>query len=81
MEITKQINQKIESDPAFAAALKAAKTAQEALKVIRDAGFQLTEEAFAEMKEANGAALSDEALDKVSGGWWIFWQMTSAEEE
>ncbi len=73
MEIKEQIQQKINNDPAFAAALKAAKNAEEALSKLREAGFNLTEEELKGMKQAGCAALSDEELDKVAGGWWIFW--------
>lgn len=73
MEIKEQIRQKFDTDPAFGAALKAASNAEEARKVLREAGFNLTEEALKEMNKASGVALSDEDLDKVAGGWWIFW--------
>ena len=73
MEIKEQIQQKINNDPAFAAALKEAKNEEEVLSKLREAGFNLTEEDLKEMKKADGAALSDEELDKVAGGWWIFW--------
>ena len=73
MEIKEQIKQKIDTDPAFAAALKAARNAEEVRKVLREAGFNLTEEELKEMNNASGAALPDEELDKVAGGWWIFW--------
>ena len=73
MEIKEQIQQKINNDPAFAAALKEAKNEEEVLSKLRKAGFNLTEEDLKKMKKADGAALSDEELDKVAGGWWIFW--------
>lgn len=73
MEIKEQIKQKFDTDAAFAAALKAAKNVEEALKTLREAGFSLTEEELMGMKKADGIALSDEELDKVAGGWWIFW--------
>lgn len=73
MEIKEQIKQKFDTDAAFAAALKAAKNVEEALKTIREAGFSLTEEELMGMKKDDGIALSDEELDKVAGGWWIFW--------
>ena len=73
MEIKEQIKQKFDTDAAFAAAVKAAKDAQEALKVLREAGFSLTEEELKGMKKAGAVALADEELDQVAGGWWIFW--------
>lgn len=73
MEIKEQIKQKFDTDAAFAAALKAAKNAEEVLSKLREAGFNLTEEDLKAMKKADGAALPDEDLDKVAGGWWIFW--------
>lgn len=73
MEIKEQIQQKINNDPAFAAALKEARNAEEAMKALQAAGFQLTEEELKGMSKADCAALSDEELDKVAGGWWIFW--------
>ena len=73
MEIKEQIKQKFDTDAAFAVALKAAKNAEEVLSKLREAGFNLTEEDLKAMKKADGAALSDEDLDKVAGGWWIFW--------
>ena len=68
-EIIKQINQKMESDPAFAAALKAVKNVQEELKVLQEAGFQLTQEDVKRMHEAGCAELSDDELDNVAGGF------------
>ena len=68
-EIIKQINQKMESDPAFAAALKAVKNAQEELKVLQEAGFQLTGEDVKRMHEVGCTELSDDELDNVAGGW------------
>lgn len=77
MEIKEQIQQKINNDPAFSAALKEARNAEEALKALLAAGFNLTGEDLKGMKKADGAALSDDDLDKVAGGvtdrWWIFW--------
>lgn len=73
MEIKEQIQQKINNDPAFAAALKEAKNEEEVLSKLRKAGFNLTEEDLKKMKKADCAALPDEELDKVAGGWWIFW--------
>lgn len=73
MEIKEQIKQKFDTDAAFAAALKAAKNTEEVLNKLREAGFNLTEEDLKAMKKADGAALPDEDLDKVAGGWWIFW--------
>ena len=73
MEIKEQIQQKINNDPAFAAALKEAKNEEEVLSKLRKAGFNLTEEDLKKMKKADGEALPDEDLDKVAGGWWIFW--------
>ena len=73
MEIKEQIKQKFDTDAAFAAALKEAKNEEEVLSKLRKAGFNLTEEDLKKMKKADGAALSDEDLDKVAGGWWIFW--------
>ena len=73
MEIKEQIQQKINNDPAFSAALKEAKNEEEVLSKLREAGFNLTEEELKEMNNASGAALPDEDLDKVAGGWWIFW--------
>ena len=68
-EIIKQINQKMESDPAFAAALMAVKNAQEELRVLQEAGFQLTGEDVKRMHEVGCTELSDDELDNVAGGW------------
>ena len=68
-EMIKQINQKMESDPAFAAALMAVKNVQEELKVLQEAGFQLTGEDVKRMHEAGCAELSDDELDNVAGGF------------
>ena len=67
-EMIKQINQKMESAPAFAAALKAVKNVQEELKVLQEAGFQLTGEDVKRMHEVGCAELSDDELDNVAGG-------------
>ena len=78
-EIIKQINQKMESDPAFAAALMAVKNVQEELKVLQEAGFQLTGEDVKRMHEVGCAALSDDELDNVAGGFgydrWPFFMV------
>lgn len=73
MEIIKQINQKIESDPAFAAALKEAKNAEEVLKVLLAAGFQVTMEDVLAVTKADAAPLSDEELGKAAGGFFWKW--------
>ena len=72
-EMYQQMKQKFDTDAAFAASLKASKTLEEALGKLQEAGFNLTEEELKGMKQAGCAALSDEELDKVAGGWWIFW--------
>ena len=82
MENKEQIQQKITTDPAFAASLKAAKTPEEVLKVLLAAGFQVTMEDVLAMAKPDAAGLSDEQLETVSGGSitirpplveWPFW--------
>ena len=67
-EMYQQMKQKIETDAAFAAALKEARNTEEAMKALQAAGFQLTEEEFKGMFKADSVALSDDELDKVDGG-------------
>lgn len=62
-------------DAAFADALKAAKTQDELLAALRDAGFEVTADELAEMQQtAGGTAIADEDLDNAAGGkpLWIF---------
>ena len=73
MEIKKQILQKINADPAFAAALKEARNAEEVLKVLLAAGFQVTMEDVLAVPKADAAPLSDEELGKAAGGFFWKW--------
>lgn len=60
-------------DAAFAASLKETKSPEELLARLREAGYDLTMDDLKALKSAGGTAISDEDLDKVAGGWWIFW--------
>ena len=81
MEIKEQIQQKINNDPAFAAALKEARNAEEVLQVLLAAGFQVTLEEVLAMAKTDGTELNDEQLEMASGGFvfnppdiqWPFW--------
>lgn len=73
MEIKEQIKQKINNDPAFAAALKEAKNAEEVLKVLLAAGFQVTMEDVLAVAKADAVPLSDEELGKAAGGFFWKW--------
>ena len=62
------IRAKAAQDAALAAALKAAKTQEELLAALRDAGFDVTADELTAMQQQSGAAISDEALEGVAGG-------------
>ena len=70
MDKMEVINKRIREDAEFAALVKAAKTAEEVIAVLKNAGYDVS---LSDLKGAKNGALSDEDLDKVSGGWWIFW--------
>ncbi len=70
MDKMEVIKKRITEDAEFAALVKAAKTPEEMITVLRNAGYDVTED---DIKGTKNAALSDEDLDKVAGGWWIFW--------
>lgn len=70
MDKMEVIKKRITEDAEFAALVKAAKTPEEMITVLHNAGYDVTED---DIKGAKNAALSDEDLDKVAGGWWIFW--------
>ena len=61
---------RIASDPAFAAALAAATTAEEAQGIVAEQGFDVTASEFA--AAASNGALSDDDLDAVAGGSTFF---------
>ena len=62
---------RLASDPAFAASLTAAATAEDAQRIVAENGFDVTlvELAAAAME----GELSDAELAQVSGGGTIFW--------
>lgn len=69
MNKLESIRAKAAQDAALAAALKAAKTQEELLAALRGAGFEVTADELAAMKQAaGGTAIPDEALDGVAGG-------------
>lgn len=80
MDILEQIRKQVQKDPAFSAALKEAKNAEEVRKVLLAAGFQVSLADVLAMASADFGALSDEQLESVSGGSirpplveWPFW--------
>ena len=80
MELIEKIKQKIKEDSVFAASLKAAKTPEDVLNTLLEAGFDVTREDVMAMAKAGGEELSDEQLDAASGGTlrpthvqWPFW--------
>ena len=72
-EMYQQMKQKFDTDPAFAASLKESKTLDDVLCKLRAAGFDVTEADLKAMSKAYGREMSDDELDNVAGGWWIFW--------
>ena len=80
MEMIGKIKQRMAEDSAFDDALKAAKTPEEVLNTLLEAGFDVTREDVMAMAKAGGEELSDEQLDAASGGTlrpthvqWPFW--------
>lgn len=68
MNKLESIQAKAAQDAAFADTLKAAKTQDELLAALRDAGFDVTADELTAMQQQSGAAIFDEALDGVAGG-------------
>ncbi|MGN0714576.1 MAG: Nif11-like leader peptide family RiPP precursor [Anaerovoracaceae bacterium] len=68
MELIEKIKQKIAEDSAFADALKAAKTPEDVLNTLLEAGLDVTREDVMTMAKAGGEELSDEQLEAASGG-------------
>ena len=73
MELIEKIKQKMAEDSAFADTLKAAKTPEELLDKLIAAGYEVTEDDIKSLKGNDGEPISDDDLDNVAGGWWIFW--------
>ena len=76
-----QIKKKAQEDAAFSASLKEARNAEDVLKVLLAAGFQVTLEEVLAMAKTDGTELNDEQLEMASGGFvfnppdiqWPFW--------
>ena len=81
MEILERIRKKVQEDAAFSASLKEARNAEDVLKVLLAAGFQVTLEEVLAMAKTDGTELNDEQLEMASGGLilnppdiqWPFW--------
>ena len=73
MNKLESIRAKAAQDAALASALKAAKTQEELLAALREAGFDVTADELTAMKQAaSGTAIPDEELDNVAGGFLFF---------
>ena len=72
-EMYQQMKQKFDTDAAFAASLKASKALEEVLGKLQEAGVDVTEADLKAMGKAYGREMSDDELDNIAGGWWIFW--------
>ena len=76
-----QIKKKAQEDAAFSGSLKEARNAEDVLKVLLAAGFQVTLEEVLAMAKTDGTELNDEQLEMASGGFvfnppdiqWPFW--------
>ena len=73
MDKSEQIKKRIAEDAAFAASLKEAKTPEQLMEKLCAEGYPVTLDDLKAMKCSDGTPLSDEELDNVAGGWWIFW--------
>ena len=81
MEILEQIKKRVQEDADFSASLKSARNAEDVLKVLLAAGFQVTLEEVLAMAKTDGTELNDEQLEMASGGLilnppdiqWPFW--------
>lgn len=67
VESAKAYFNKLHNDVEFRKKLQAAKDGTERGKIVRDGGFDFTEEEAAEAR--SNMELSDEQLDQVAGGW------------
>ncbi|MGN0712214.1 MAG: Nif11-like leader peptide family RiPP precursor [Anaerovoracaceae bacterium] len=73
MELIEKIKQRMAEDSVFADTLKAAKTPEELLDKLIAAGYEVTADDIKSLKGNDGEPISDDDLDNVAGGWWIFW--------
>jgi predicted ribosomally synthesized peptide with nif11-like leader len=64
----KELQQKFESDKAFAESLQNAADAKELFLKIKDAGFEVTPEELADSFDAAEGELDDDSLEAVAGG-------------
>ena len=67
--------ERVSSDEQFRAQLEAAETPEEKRRIVTDAGYDVTREDLPTMRKAAGltAEISDENLEKVSGGQINTW--------
>jgi len=59
---------RLQSDEGLKQALKAAKTAEEAIKITSEAGYKLDQEDLIRYKSEHVTVLSDQELEGVAGG-------------
>jgi predicted ribosomally synthesized peptide with nif11-like leader len=64
----KELQQKFESDEAFAESLQNVSDAKEMFQKIKDAGFEVTPEELAGSFDAAEGELDDDQLESVAGG-------------
>ena len=64
MDKMEVINKRIREDAEFASLVNGAKTLEEKVVILKNAGYDVS---LSDLK-ASGAALSDDDLDKVAGG-------------
>jgi predicted ribosomally synthesized peptide with nif11-like leader len=65
----KELQQKLESDKAFAESLQKASDIKELFQKIKDAGFDVKPEELAEAISGKESELADEELDAAAGGF------------
>jgi predicted ribosomally synthesized peptide with nif11-like leader len=71
----KELQQKIESDKAFAESLQKSSDAKDLLQKIKDAGFDVKpEELVNTVENGKEGELNDEQLEAVAGGASKFWK-------